>query len=172
MEIEKLNFKDKEHAEAFIGRMEAAIASEQDEKFHITSESKADWVIKKITAVDDEIDRLEEQHRRRVKQLENEKTFFEERFSRELEAFVKANLDGRKKSIDFPHGRAGFRKSRETIEIVDKDRNLEWAKKNCPNAVRKREYTTKTEQVKHLKETGELPVGCELKPSQNRFFVK
>jgi len=172
MQFENLTFKDKEAAEAFVERMEVDISNEQDEDFHITSEDKADWVIKKITGVDDEIDRLEEQHRRRVKQLENEKQFFKERFGKELKAFVRANLDGRKKSIDFVHGRAGFRKSRETIEIVDKEANLDWAKENCPDALREKEWTIKTPQIKLMKETGEMPDGTALKPAKDRFFVK
>jgi len=172
MQLDKLNFKNKEAAEAFIERMEAGISNEQDDPFHITDYKKCDWVIKKITAVDDEIDRLEEQHRRRVKQLENEKTFFQERFGTELEAWTRTNLDGRKKSIDMPHGRIGFRKSRESIEIVDKEANLDWAKENCPDALREKEWTIKTPQIKLMKETGEMPDGTALKPAKDRFFVK
>lgn len=135
MEMENLKFKDKENAKKFIAKMESVIKQEQDETFHVTSESKADWVIKKILAIEDEIDRIERQHERRVKQLEREKEFFKIRFGAELEGWIRANLNGRKKSIDLPHGRAGFRKSQETIEIIDQDAAVDWAKENCPSAL-------------------------------------
>lgn len=88
MEMENLKFKDKEQAKAFIERMEAQIKHEQEEKFHITDEEKADWTVKKILAIEDEIARLERQHQRRVKQLQREKQFFKIRFGAELEGRV------------------------------------------------------------------------------------
>ena len=95
MQFEELKFNDKEKAKAFISMMEAEVKQEQGDIFHITDEDHADWVISKITAIEDEIDRLKHQHERRIKQLENEKKFFELRFGTELEGFVRANLNGR-----------------------------------------------------------------------------
>ena len=171
MQFESLTFRSKDAADAFIKRMETGIRNEQGEKFHITDSKRCDWLIKKFTSINDEIERLEKQHTRRIKQLENEEQFLKNRFGRELEGFVRAHLDGSRKSIDFPHGRAGFRKTRETVEIVDQEAAVNWAKENCFEALRKKEWTIKTPLIKYLRDTGVIPDGCEHEPAKDKFYI-
>lgn len=60
--------------------------------------------------------------------------------------------------------KVGFRKSRAKLEILDADAAMEWAKENCPDAVKVPEpkpYLVKTPMLEHVKQTGEVPAGTE-----------
>lgn len=79
----------------------------------------------------------------------------------------------KKKSISLPHGSVGFRASRDTVAIEDKDAALEYAKANVPDAVRVSERVVKTPLIEHAKVTGVAKGdGWRFVPGEDSFFVK
>ena len=161
-----------EETEDMLAEVLEAEVSSEDEEFRVTDENSCNWVVRKIVSAEDELKRIKSQYNARKKELERRIEFFEKRFGHEMEQWTSQNLPYNRKSIKLQNGTVGFRKSRETIKIVDKEENIEWVKNNCPDALRQKEYTTKTEQIEHLQETGEMPAGVDLQPAENKFYIK
>jgi len=80
-----------------------------------------------------------------------------------------------KKSIKLPHGTIGYRSSKETVEIRDKDAALAFAKANGLD-IKVTETVNKTPLLDYVKATGDVPdpdvCGFELVPGSDDFFVK
>ncbi len=139
--------------------------------FVIRDASDASWVVRKIVEA-----RARQQHIKDWAQAElaaaaREEKFFLERFGAELEAWTAENNGGRK-TLRLPDGTLGFRSKRPIIQIQDEDRVLDWCRDNLPEAVKVRESVLKTPLNEHLKETGELPPGCDLDAGGDEFYVR
>ena len=80
-----------------------------------------------------------------------------------------ADQHGKKKSVNYATGKAGYRKTKEKLVILDGAKFISWAKMQCPDCLEFR-VARKTPAVDHLHETGELPPGCSLDPAEDRFF--
>ena len=93
-------------------------------------------------------------------------------WGREFKARVDDDLadqHGKKKSINYAIGKAGYRKTKEKLVILDDAKFISWAKMECPDCLEFR-VARKTPAVDHLHETGEVPPGCSLEPAEDRFF--
>jgi len=159
-----------ELAEAYRRDMEV-VGSLDD--FVVKDEPTADWVVAKVNAAADEIARLNEQHATRVNAIKRRHEFLFWRFNDELKRYAAAQLEGQKRrSVVLPHGTIGFRRVKESLDIIDPDRALAAAKRDIPAAVKVVERLVKTPIYEHLKTTGELLDGCELRAAEDRFYVK
>lgn len=104
---------------------------------------------------------------------------------------------GKKKSVNFLMGTAGFRAGRESLAVNDMERLAKWLHQKdneelaleCVNDVKLTETTIKilwatigeiwsqavagvrkTPLIKYLKQTGDTPEGCELMAPQESFY--
>jgi len=87
-----------------------------------------------------------------------------------LEDFARQELEGQKaRSVSLLAGKVGFRKSPASVEIVDADAALVWAKTNCEDAIK--ESILKTPIKKYIEETGEVPTGVEYLLGEDKFYM-
>lgn len=139
--------------------------------FEVTDAVGASWVVRKIVEARARRERIKEWARLEMKAAQREEEFFQRRFGPSLEAWVAQNLHGRK-TLRLPDGALGYRRRRMTLQIEDKEQLLEWCKSNLPDAVRIKEDVLKTPLNEHLKETGEVPPGCDVEPGGDEFYVR
>lgn len=79
---------------------------------------------------------------------------------------------GDKKSRNLPNGVFGFRKSVDTLNVVDDTAALEWARKEGILKVETVERYSKKDLLECVRTRGEIPDGCEYVPGQEQFYVK
>jgi phage host-nuclease inhibitor protein Gam len=139
--------------------------------FEVTDAGSASWVVRKIVEAQARQQRIKDWAQAELRDARREEEFFRQRFGPSLEAWVAENLNG-KKTLRLPDGSMGYRRRRPVLQIEDKEQLLDWCKNNLPDAVRVREDVLKTPLNEHLKETGEIPPGCDLDLGGDEFFVK
>jgi hypothetical protein len=80
-----------------------------------------------------------------------------------------------KKSLKLPHGTLGYRASKESVWITDKDKALSFARSHGLE-IKFTESVNKTPLLDYVRTTGEVPdpeeCGFELVPPSDDFFVK
>lgn len=143
----------------------------EKQQFVIRDASDASWVVRKIVEARARQTRIKDWAALELKSAQREEKFFLERFGSELEAWTAEN-NGGKKTLRLPDGTLGFRSKRAIIQIKDEDRVLDWCRDNLPEAVKTVESVLKTPLNEHLKETGELPPGCDLDAGGDEFYVR
>ena len=141
------------------------------QQFVIRDASDASWVVRKIVEARARQQRIKDWAQAELQSAQREEKFFLERFGDELEAWTAENNNG-KKTLRLPDGTLGFRHKRAVIQIQDEDRVLDWCRDHLPEAVKVSESVLKTPLNEHLKETGELPPGCDLDNGGDEFYVK
>jgi phage host-nuclease inhibitor protein Gam len=97
-----------------------------------------------------------------------------ERMAELLQPWAEKELDGQQRqSVSLPTGTVGFRRSPDSIEIVDAIRAIEILKlAGYAEFVRVKEEIDKRALMAHVKAGGALPEGCSMIPGIRRFFVK
>lgn len=137
-----------------------------------TERPLANWFLKVL----DECSRAEElvkqQSRAMLAAIERRRNAVKWKFGTLFRSVVDQELSrqkGRRKSVDFYFGRAGYRKSREKLVITDEQALVEWARQHAPEAIRE-SIGAKTPIIDAIKRTGELPPGCELREPQDTFY--
>ncbi len=147
------------------------LLSPDKQQFVIRDAGDASWVVRKIVEARARQQRIKDWAQAELKAAQREEKFFLERFGDELEAWTAEN-NGGKKTLRLPDGTLGFRQKRAIIQIQDEDRVLDWCRDHLPEAVKISEYILKTPLNEHLKETGELPPGCDLDAGGDEFYVR
>jgi len=154
---------------------EAELAALVPERFSVKDESSADWLVRKVVEADAHIRRVKEQAEREIRRTERERDFLLLRFGGDLQRWVKKQLQkdkGRRKSVLFLSGTAGFRQLAAKLVVEDEPTVIKWAKKHCRKAVVTVERLSKTVLNEHFESTGELGDGIRLEPVQERFYIK
>lgn len=139
--------------------------------FEVKDAASASWVVRKIVEARARQERIREWAATETKAARREEEFFLRRFGPDLEAWAAENLRG-KKTLRLPDGALGYRRRRMTLQIEDSQRVLDWCRRNLPDAVRIKEDVLKTPLNAHLKETGEVPPGCNIDPGGDEFYVR
>jgi hypothetical protein len=135
------------------GFLEIEIPDQEDEQ-QPDREWLPDYYMERELAIRAKREVLNEQHKRRMNALDQEKRTLDWRYRDRFEDVVKKEITGtKKKSVDYAYGRAQIRTSTPTI-ISDQDKVLKWAKKHCPDAVK---TVTKTTLLKSA-----LPKGVDI----------
>ena len=96
-----------------------------------------------------------------------------ENYGQTLEQFARDEVSsGKAKSVALLSGAVGFRKNPASLEIIDADAALLWAKQCCSDAVKITETVQKGVLKAHVEETGEVPPGIEYKAAYEKFYIK
>lgn len=155
----------------------------------ITPEDEAmlDRFVDSVLSLKDDITRLELQHERRILGLEGRLRGLNYIFGARAEAVAKALIDrapDKRKSIDLPNGRVGFRAQPLKVDFGDnKDIVREFAETYEPAAEVYAEVTRKiaTVDARKLTETvkqyiaehgGEAPKGMVLAGGTDKFYIE
>jgi phage host-nuclease inhibitor protein Gam len=128
------------------------------------------WYLGEMCQLDALADRIKRQADVLLAQVERRRAAIQWKYGPAFHAAVDERLEGSKKrSVDFATGRAGYRKSVLSLDVVDKEAAVAWATEHCPLAVKF--DVSRTELKKHLKATGERPDGVEVNPAgEDRFY--
>jgi hypothetical protein len=90
-----------------------------------------------------------------------------------LEPWIKITIEGRKKrSVDLPFGRAGFKVTPGRMEYKDEKSVVAWAKENAPDIVVVKESVPKPQLKAAIELTGEVPEGVEFIFGEDKFYVE
>lgn len=172
------------------------------QSFAITDQKSANWVVRRIAEARSYARDVQEWAQVESLRAQREEQFFLWRFGAQLEEFARAGVEqlhGRK-SLKLPAGTVGFRAQPLRVHIHNEEQALEWARTNCPAAVRLTvemppldaeslrvwrewfssevsgarvtERLSKTEISRHFEATGEMPDGGALDGGTDKFYVK
>lgn len=150
-------------------------------------ELRADYLLEKMAEEQEKLDHLNEFTERRIQMIRDHAEIEGLRIKRRmdwLESKVRMCVpyDARefqsaygKKSLKLPHGQLGYRSSKETVEIRDPAKALEFARANRID-IKVDEKVNKTPLHEWVKKSGEVPdleeCGFEIMPATDSFFVK
>ena len=130
------------------------------------------WYLARVAECDAVQARIKEQTKALLGDVESRRQALARCWGAAFQAQVDSDLEaqgGKKKSINYSTGKAGYRKSRERLAILDDAEFITWAKMECPDCLEYR-VARKTPAVEHMKETGELPPGTALLPAEDQFY--
>lgn len=80
---------------------------------------------------------------------------------------------GKKRSRNLPSGTFGYRKTRESVTVLDEAAAIDYATRaGWSEAIRVKTSLLKTELLKRVRESGEMPDGVEVAAPRDEFYVK
>lgn len=130
---------DEQEAEAMEANEHQDIIEQHNIKpeFHVTDESSADWVLRKIAEARAGRKRVEAQLAAKVEAYRREEEYFTMRYQNELRIFAFVELDGKKtKTLKLAEGSLSFRVTPPKLVVRDESLALAWATINAPNAIK------------------------------------
>ncbi len=145
------------------------------QSFQVVDLKTANWVVRKIQearAYGEAVQAWADAEANRAKQ---EEEFFLFHYGPQLQAVLNEEIEkqrGKRKSVKLPAGSMGYRSDPERLRVEDEAATIEWARQNCPDAIRTTERISRTAINEHFTTTGEMPNGCEVQPASERFFVR
>ena len=148
--------------------------------FVIDSREKADWLLKKLAAIEAEEKLITEQSQKMLEQLRSDRESLMGRFVAELESFTRGETDGgRRKSLTLFHGTVGFRTVPARLVVENQEDALQTARLLAPEAIttvpaqEKLDTRALVEAAKTaLETTGEVWPGLKMTESEERFTIK
>lgn len=150
------------------------------EGFHIDSDDRAEWLLRKLGNNAAEKARVLQQAQGIVASLDSDTAALLRRFGAELEEYTKAKLaaeGNKKKSVRFLQGTCAFRYQGPNVKVKDGEAALRWAKENAPALVTLETVETldgeqfRKEALQIRTRTGELLPGVEYSEGGDVFNV-
>ena len=137
--------------------LEVALVPEQ---FAVRDNSSANWVIRKILESRAYAKRCAEWCEQEQARARRTEEFFLVHYQQQLIDFARQQLreeNGRRKSVNLPAGRIGFRAEPAKLIVDDEATVIAWAKQNKPALVQTIERLSKIALNQHVETTGEIP---------------
>jgi phage host-nuclease inhibitor protein Gam len=153
---------------------ELAIQHEIKPEFAIVDLNSATWAVGKMTALDSKESIVKAQYKAMMDDIENDRKFLMARFGAQLMTWTLENAKKGAKSVKLLTGTVSVRTVPEAFFIADEDKFLEWALEHLPEVLKEKTVThiDKKAVEEYFKKTGEVPDGCDVKPSEERVYVK
>jgi hypothetical protein len=136
-------------------------------------------IVRSHARLDDQENRLDEFYKATKAWIASRRTalaYVTDQAARNLATHLISGQGGKRRSIDTPYGRVGFRRQPERLKVANSDELIAAALAdrvpvNCVEE--KRSYKIVMSEVQKLfKESGEIPVGCVLEPESDAFFIR
>jgi hypothetical protein len=147
---------------------------EQRPEFHIDSEERACWLLRKLANLEAERARVKAQAAQIVAQLDSEEKSLRDRFEAEACAWARAELErrhkGRRKSLVLLQGTLAFRLVPATLRVDDLAAALNTAV--TVGAVKVDADAYRRHALDTLKATGEILPGCVHQGEREHFSVR
>lgn len=163
---------------------EAMWYEEQEERFTVTDDQKADWCLRKIAEADAELERLTDWYERQIKAAQEHRDSRVAYFTWLLQEYfstVPAKETKTMSKYSLPSGELVMTKAKEDFRAADKEKLLSWCITNDPELI-KVESSPKWAEIKkrlaviegHIvdQETGLFVDGVELEEKPEEFKVK
>ena len=124
----------------------------------------------------DELERVKRECAALIRQAESELRSAEWVLLPRLRTIAAVLLEGSKrKSIQTPYGKAGFRRTPERLVLIDEEALFAaWSEQQVPGdliSVETRHKFHASALQEHYKQTGEVLPGCEVRGSEETFYV-
>ena len=145
------------------------------DRFTVHDEQTANWVVRRVVEARGYAQRVKEWAEAEQRRARREEDFFLGRFGVDINRWLNAELSkrgGKAKSINLPAGRVGLRHRGAKIEVIDPDAVMDWARANCPEAIKQSESLLKTPLNEHFESTGELPAGTTLESERTDLYIR
>ena len=155
-----------------------------EERFVVTDDKSADWVIRKIMEEDAELERLTDWYERQKKSIKEQHDFRVEYLTGLLEDYftqVPAKETKTQRKYRLPSGDMVFTKEKADFTVSDEERLLKWCSENDPDLVKVVSSTKWGELKKRLEtvegmivdhETGLFVDGVKIETKPGEFKVK
>ena len=141
--------------------------------FAVKDAASAEWVLERIQQLDAQEAALKARQEAILANIQTERGRIDARkkgllfrFEGQLAEFARENLPKGKKSWVCPFGTLGFRTSKGSTKVLDKDVALAWAQDNAPEAV-KVEMSVLVSKLPDV----ELPPCFEVTQPEDRFYI-
>jgi hypothetical protein len=137
-----------------------------------TQDELATWYMGKEHELDEAVATIKLQADAMIRAFERRRDGLRYRWGAEFKAVVDHKLHmqgGKKKSVEFLTGRAGYRSSPERLDIVNPAALIPWCMEHCPSAVEPH-IARKTPIKDYIKTTGEVPPGVIFNDKQEQLF--
>lgn len=157
---------------------------EQEERFTVTDDQKADWCLRKIAEADAELERLEEWYERQIelaREHHDSRVAYFTGLLREYFSTVPAHETKTMSKYSLPSGELVMSKAKEDYSLADKEKCLSWCVTNDPELIKTVPSIKWMEMKKRLttvdgrivdKETGLFVDGVEIEEKPEEFKVK
>lgn len=145
------------------------------DQFTVHNDKTANWIVRRIVEARAYAQRAKQWAEDEQNRARREEQFFLYRFGPQMQRWLEQELaqrGGHAKSISLPAGRLGLRHCGPKIEVLDQATVLDWARTNCPEAIKLKETVLKTPLTDHLQATGELPDGVILHNEMDVFYIR
>lgn len=143
------------------------------EAFHVHDANTANWVVRKINEARERAERAKAWAAKEAERAARDEAFFLGRFGAEMAAWTRGEIDGsRRKSVDLPAGRAGFRTKPAALIVDDESKTLAWAETNCQAAVVVKRSLSKSALNDAFAKSGEVPDGAHVEDASEKFYIK
>lgn len=171
-----------------------------DAAFGVRDGASAAWIVRKVVESRAYAERVRTWAASELRRTEREEAWFLQRFGAQLEGWLRTELErqgGRRRSIALPSGTVGLRQQPARLEVTNERLIAEWCRGRLPEAVRicveaegaaaldlaawcadrgdemrQRQHILREPLNRHFAETGELPDGSSVRPSQDQLYVK
>jgi phage host-nuclease inhibitor protein Gam len=145
--------------------------TEDTEAFHITTDSAADWLLRRLANIEAEKARITAQAAEMVRQLDTDAQRLKHLYEGELLDYCRRKMEengNRRRSCTFFQGSVSFRSVPPSVKVADPAAALVYAQDSGLSAV-KTVVTLdaalyRAEAERHMQETGELLPGVETTP--------
>lgn len=141
--------------------------------FAVKDAESAEWVLERVQTLEAQDAALRARQEAILANIATERSRIDARkkgllfrFEGQLAEFARENLPKGKKSWVCPYGTLGFRTTRGSTKVLDKDLAVEWAQANAPDAVK----VETSVLVSKLPET-DLPPCFEVVAPEERFYI-
>jgi hypothetical protein len=133
--------------------------------------------LRRRSQVQAEITHIAEQTKALLRTLENRVKALDYVYLGQVEAIARKKITGKVKSLKTPFGVVGFRSNPGGIFVEDEAKLIEEATLAPDDSPLKKMYelspkVKRAEVTAHFKASGEIPPGCNVKDSEERFYVK
>ena len=141
--------------------------------------SLTEFYLKTWTEIDQTEERVRNQFGIIIKQLKNRRRGLTYALASRVQQDVRKQLDkqrGKKKSLDTLYGRVGFRNSKGTVSVTDRDAFFDWLDSQEPEIRNKldecisRKVSKTTPIRNYIEDTGEVPEGISFIPASDKFY--
>ena len=143
------------------------------QEFHIDSAERADWLLKKLAAIESERALIRAQAAQMIGQLDADEKGLRDRFEAELREWGRAELlrrGGRRKSLPLFHGTLTYRSVPPSLRVDDVAAALNRAVEM--GAVKVDAAGYRAAALAALKDSGELFPGVEIVPEREHFGIR
>jgi hypothetical protein len=158
--------------------LQAAVEEVQENKarheknWGTDDESMCNWYLSELRKDMAMMETIKEQAQRRLRQIQGRMASLEYKFGADFVQAASRLIDrqpGNKSSIDLDCGRVGYRKRKETVEIIDERELADWCIENMAECI-SISVSRKTPIYDHIKATGNVPPGARVHPEYRVFY--